>query len=69
MRKIVYITGVLAASNLLLSLVFKMLHLMGAPTLLLIGTFFGVLFIASAAWYKYQISYHYFFSNTSLERA
>jgi len=54
MRKIVYITGVLAASNLILSLVFKMLHLMGAPTLLLISAFFGILFIASAAWYKYR---------------
>jgi len=54
MRKIVYITGVLAALNFLLSVVFKTLHLMGAPTLLLISAVFGILFIVSSAWYKYR---------------
>ena len=38
MKKIVRISGIVGASGLLLSVVFKVLQYMGAPTLLLIGT-------------------------------
>jgi hypothetical protein len=38
MKKIVRISGVVGVSGLLLSVLFKVLHYMGAPTLLLIGT-------------------------------
>ena len=54
MRKFIYVTGVLAASNFLFSVVFKVLHLMGAPALLMASAVFGVLFIGSAAWHKYH---------------
>jgi|TARA_B110000263_G_C15113742_1_gene421071 hypothetical protein len=54
MRKFVYITGVLALCSFFLSVVFKTLRWMEAPTLLLISTVFGVLFIISGAWYKYN---------------
>ena len=38
MKKIVRISGIVGASGLVLSAIFKLLHYMGAPTLLLIGT-------------------------------
>ena len=38
MKKIVRISGIVGASGLLLSVLFKVRHYMGAPTLLLIGT-------------------------------
>ena len=38
MKKIVRISGIVGASGLLLSVLFKVLHYMGATTLLLIGT-------------------------------
>jgi hypothetical protein len=54
MRKIIYITGVLAASSLIFSVVFKVLHLMGAPLLLVASAVFGSVFIGSVAWHKYH---------------
>tara|TARA_B100000795_G_scaffold55913_3_gene36865 strand:- start:448 stop:618 length:171 start_codon:yes stop_codon:yes gene_type:complete len=54
MRKIIYITGVLAASSLIFSVVFKVLHLMGAPLLLMASAVFGAVFISSVAWHKYH---------------
>ena len=53
-RKIIYVTGVFAASSFIFSVVFKVLHLMGAPSLLMASAVFGVLFIGSVAWYKYH---------------
>ncbi|MGB1552501.1 MAG: hypothetical protein ACPG86_06490 [Schleiferiaceae bacterium] len=38
MKKFIRITGILGAAGLVMSAVFKINHLMGAPTLLLIGT-------------------------------
>ena len=38
MKKIVRISGIVGASGLVLSALFKVFHYMGAPTLLLIGT-------------------------------
>ncbi len=38
MKKIVRISGIVGASGLVLSSIFKVFHYMGAPTLLLIGT-------------------------------
>ena len=45
MRKIIYVTGVLAASSFIFSVVFKVLHLMGAPLLLISSAIFGCLFV------------------------
>ena len=45
MKKIVRISGIVGASGLLLSVLFKVLHYMGAPTLLLIGTVSTAVFI------------------------
>jgi len=38
MKKIARISGIVGASGLVLSSIFKVFHYMGAPTLLLIGT-------------------------------
>lgn len=45
MKKIVRISGIVGASGLILSSLFKVFHYMGAPTLLLIGTVSTGLFI------------------------
>ena len=45
MKKIVRISGIVGASGLLLSVLFKVLHYMGAPTLLFIGTMSTGVFI------------------------
>lgn len=49
MNKIVRISGIAGASGLLLSVLFKVLHYMGAPTLLLIGTVSTGVFILTYA--------------------
>ena len=45
MKKIFRISGIVGASGLLLSVLFKVFHYMGAPTLLLIGTVSTGIFI------------------------
>jgi len=45
MKKFIKITGIIGAVALLLSIVFKLLHWMGAPTLLGIGTLCILLFM------------------------
>jgi hypothetical protein len=45
MKKFIQITGIVGAVALLLSIVFKLLHWMGAPTLLGIGTLCILLFM------------------------
>ena len=45
MKQFIRITGILGAGALLLSVIFKINHLMGAPELLLIGTVSSGLFI------------------------
>jgi len=47
MKKFIKTTGVIGATGLVLSVIFKFFHLMGAPTLLLIGTVSTGLFIVS----------------------
>jgi len=49
MKKIIRFIGILGASGLLLSVLFKVLHWMGAPTLLLFGTIFTGLFLLTFA--------------------
>ncbi|NDH78314.1 MAG: hypothetical protein EBY63_05745 [Flavobacteriia bacterium] len=45
MKKFIRITGILGAGGLVMSAVFKINHLMGAPELLLMGTVSTGLFI------------------------
>ena len=57
MRKAVYISGTLFSSLTLLSILFKLLHLQGAPTLLVIGMAgLAFIFIPFYAKYKYDKS-------------
>ena len=54
MKKSVYITGALALCTFVMSGVFKILQLIGAPTLLLSSGVFTCLFIISFAIYKFN---------------
>lgn len=55
MRKIVYISGTVFSSVTLLSVLFKLLHLQGAQTLLIIGIAgLALVFIPLLAIYKYR---------------
>jgi hypothetical protein len=55
MRKIIYISGALFSSITLLSILFKILHLQGAQTLLIIGILgLAFIFIPLYAIYKYN---------------
>lgn len=54
MRKIVYLTGVLAICFFIISGAFKLLQFMGAPLLLILSTFFACLFVISLAIYKFN---------------
>ncbi len=54
MRKFVFTSGVIALCSFVMSVVFKVLSLMGAPTLLFISGVFTCLFIASFAIYKFK---------------
>ncbi|MFL2991011.1 MAG: hypothetical protein ACJZZ7_04050 [Cytophagales bacterium] len=54
MRKIVYLTGVLAICFFIISGAFKLLQLIGAPLLLILSTFFACLFVISLAIYKFK---------------
>jgi len=55
MKKLVYITGALALCSFVMSGVFKILHFMGAPTLLLSSGIFTCLFIISFAIYRFNL--------------
>ena len=48
-----HFNGIVAGCSFLLSIVFKVFHLMGAPTLLLISAFFGMAFLMSIILYKF----------------
>jgi len=48
MKKFITVTGILGAGALVMSSIFKINHLMGAPELLLIGTICTGLFLISA---------------------
>ena len=54
MKKLVYISGALALCSFVMSGIFKVLQLMGAPTLLLSSGVFTCLFIISFAIYKFN---------------
>ena len=55
MRKAVYISGTLFSSLTLLSILFKLLHLQGAVTLLFLGLVgLAIIFIPLVAIYKYK---------------
>jgi len=54
MRKFVFTSGVLALCSFVMSVVFKVLSLMGAPNLLFISGVFTCLFIVSFAIYKFK---------------
>lgn len=54
MRKFVFISGVLALCSFVISVIFKVLSLMGAPTFLLLSAIFTCLFIVSFAIYKFK---------------
>ena len=54
MRKFVFISGILALCSFVISVIFKVLSLMGAPTFLLLSTIFTCLFIVSFAIYKFK---------------
>jgi len=54
MRKFVFISGVSALCSFVMSVVFKVLNLIGAPTLLLFSGVFTCLFIISFAAYKFK---------------
>ena len=57
MKKIIYLTGILSACCFILSGVFKILHLMGAPLLLLSSAIFGCLFVILFTVSKFRDSY------------
>ena len=54
MKKLVYISGVLALCSFVMSGIFKVLQFMGAPTLLFSSGIFACLFIISFAIYKFN---------------
>jgi len=55
MRKTVYISGALFSSLTVISFLFKLLHLQGAETLLIIGIGgLALIFIPAYALYKYN---------------
>lgn len=55
MKKIVYISGALFSSISLLSVLFKLLHLQGSQTLLIIGILgLALVFIPLYTIYKYK---------------
>ncbi|MCH1534529.1 MAG: hypothetical protein L7S65_06220 [Schleiferiaceae bacterium] len=54
MKKFIKITGRLGAATLIGSVIFKILHWMGAPTLLFIGTVSTGLFIIAYVIQKLQ---------------
>ena len=54
MKKLVYISGVLTLCSFVMSVTFKVLSLMGAPTLLFMSGIFLCLFIVSLAIYKFK---------------
>ena len=56
MKRIVYLTGVLALCCFILSGTFKVLQLMGAPLLLISSAVFACFFIISFAIYKFRSS-------------
>jgi arginine exporter protein ArgO len=57
MKKIIYLTVVLSACCFILSGVFKILHLMGAPLLLILSAVFGFFFVMLFAVSKFRDSY------------
>ena len=57
MKKIIYITVILSACCFILSGVFKILHLMGAPLLLISSAVFGCFFVILFALSKFRDSY------------
>ncbi len=57
MKKIIYLTVVLSACCFILSGVFKILHLMGAPLLLILSAVFGFFFVMLFAVSKFRYSY------------
>ena len=54
MKKFVFVSGVIALCSFVMSVIFKILSLMGAPTLLFVSGIFTCLFIASFAIYKFN---------------
>ncbi len=54
MKKLVYISAVLTLCSFVMSVTFKVLSLMGAPTLLLMSGIFLCLFIVSLSIYKFK---------------
>ena len=54
MKKLVYISAVLTLCSFVMSVTFKVLSLMGAPTLLFMSGIFLCLFIVSLAIYKFK---------------
>jgi hypothetical protein len=55
MKKIVYVSGALFSSITLVSFLFKLLHLQGAQTLLIIGILgLALIFIPLYTIYKYK---------------
>lgn len=55
MRKIVYVSGALFSSITLLSIPFKLLHLQGAQSLLIVGIIgVALIFIPLYTYYKYK---------------
>jgi arginine exporter protein ArgO len=57
MKKIMYLTVILSACSFILSGVFKILHLMGAPFLLISSAVFGCLFVILFAVSKFRDRY------------
>ena len=54
MRKLVFTSAVLTLCSFVMSVVFKVLSLMGAPTLLFMSGIFLCLFIVSLVIYKFK---------------
>ena len=57
MKKIIYFTVVLSTCCFILSGVFKILHLMGAPLLLMSSAIFGCLFVILFTLSKFRDKY------------
>ena len=57
MKKIIYLSGILSACCFIFSGVFKILHFMGAPLLLLSSAVFGCLFVILFTVSKFRDSY------------
>ena len=51
-RKVMVANGAIALGSFLLSVLFKIFHLMGAPTLLMISALFGCLFLGTFVVYR-----------------